>query len=510
MKSLTLNQVLLLDNVDPTSHDILKDNGIKSTLCKDKLDVNQLVAKLQDYEGVVVRSATKITSEIISRCPHLKIIGRAGTGVDNIDIKSATDYGILVMNTPGGNTLSAAEHTCTLICCLARNVPNANSSMKKGEWNRKAFMGHELFGKTLAIVGLGRIGVEVASRMQSFGMETIGFDPMVSKENAAKSGIEWLELEDIWPKADYITVHTPLIPQTKGLLNTSSFNKCKRGVRVVNCARGGIIDEDDLLEALNNGVCGGAALDVFVDEPTSKLDLVSHPNVIACPHLGASTREAQSRCGRDVAQQIVDVCNASSYFGVINAPALSQVNDLEVGSLCLLSQHLAKILSSISTSTGTVVVSFSDSIKKRVKSGIEASTYVGLLNNPEVNLINSSVIASKAGYKILVESCDKIKNQFILMKLNSKSVGGFVSAGSLFLDSINEEHFEIPVELNRQNLLLISSANPKESLIKLMESGVRISSINFSKKFFIASVTSSEDLSNIQNHLPSNTFIYSI
>uniref|UniRef100_H2ZPM9 D-3-phosphoglycerate dehydrogenase n=1 Tax=Ciona savignyi TaxID=51511 RepID=H2ZPM9_CIOSA len=262
--AVSITKVLLLDNVDPSAKTILEENGIQATLSKEKFTADALIKELKVYDGVVVRSATKISAEIIENSPNLKIIGRAGTGVDNVDVNCATKNGVIVMNTPGGNTISAAEHTCALMCCLARNIPAADASVKGGKWDRKAFMGHELYGKTLGIVGLGRIGREAAIRMQSFGMKTIGFDPIISKEEAAKSNIDWMTLDEMWPLCDYITVHTPLIPQTKGLLNDASFAKCKKGVRVINCARGGIIDEEALLRALESGQCGGAGLDVYV------------------------------------------------------------------------------------------------------------------------------------------------------------------------------------------------------------------------------------------------------
>ena len=213
---------------------------------------------------MVVRSATKVTSDVLeSGKENLKLVARAGTGVDNIDVPAATGLGILVMNALGSNTISAAELTCAMIMNMSRQLPLANSSMKEGKWERSKFMGSELFGKTLAIVGLGRIGREVASRMRAFGMKTIGYDPFVSAEDAAKSNIEFMSLEQIWPVADYISIHVPLLKETTHLFNADVLSKCKKGFRLVNCARGGIIDEDALLESLNNGHCGGAGLDVF-------------------------------------------------------------------------------------------------------------------------------------------------------------------------------------------------------------------------------------------------------
>lgn len=472
--SISVNKVLLLDNVDPAANTILASKGIDSTLFKDKLTTDELVAKLQDYEGVVIRSATKLTADIISKCPNLKVIGRAGTGVDNIDIPAATKHGVIVMNTPGGNTMSAAEHTCTLIACMSRNLPAANISMKEGKWERKAFMGHELYGKTLAIIGLGRIGREVASRMHSFGMKTIGFDPMVTKEDAAKSGIEWLGLDEIWPQADYITVHTPLIPQTRGLLNKESFGKCKKGVRVVNCARGGIIDETDLLEALNSGQCGGAGLDVFVEEPPTNLELVKHANVVAAPHLGASTKEAQSRCGREIAEQIADVCNSTSFFGVLNAPALNQVQSKEMKDKCETARYLGSMMASFnkSSSPASITVRLSEADLKNGRHGVKASVCAGLASakEPSVNVVNSIALSEQHGYEVALEANSKQTDGVeVLMKSGNENISlvGCGKSGLCSLDSINGKVFSSPVMLN-QKCLVFKTSNVSADLTKAL------------------------------------------
>ncbi|XP_058031831.1 D-3-phosphoglycerate dehydrogenase isoform X2 [Ahaetulla prasina] len=261
---LTLTKVLISDSLDPCCKQILEAAGIQ-VLEKSNLGKEQLLTEIKDVDGLIVRSATKVTAEIINAAEKLQIIGRAGTGVDNVDVEAATRKGILVMNTPTGNSLSAAELTCGMIMSLARQIPQAAASMKDGKWDRKKFMGMELQGKTVGILGLGRIGREVAIRMQSFGMKTIGYDPIITSEESATFGVELLSLEQIWPLCDFITVHTPLLPSTTGLLNDITFGQCRHGVQVINCARGGIVDEGALLRALQSGRCGGAALDVFTE-----------------------------------------------------------------------------------------------------------------------------------------------------------------------------------------------------------------------------------------------------
>ncbi|KAH0505384.1 D-3-phosphoglycerate dehydrogenase [Microtus ochrogaster] len=299
-----------------------KDGGLQ-VVEKQNLSKEELIAELQDCEGLIVRSATKVTADVIDAAEKLQLVGRAGTGVDNVDLEAATRKGILVMNTPNRNSLSAAELTCGMIMCLARQIPQAGASMKDGKWDRKKFMGTELNGKTLGILGLGRTGREVATRMQSSWMKTVGYDPIISPEVAASFGVQQLPLEEIWPLCDFITVHTPLLPSTTGLLKDSTFAQCKKGVRVVNCAQGGIVDEGALLRALQSGQCAGAALDVFTEEPPPDRALVDHENVISCPHLGASTKEAQSRCGEEIAIQFVDMVKGKSLAGVVNAQALT-------------------------------------------------------------------------------------------------------------------------------------------------------------------------------------------
>ncbi|XP_044728000.1 D-3-phosphoglycerate dehydrogenase [Chrysoperla carnea] len=323
-----IKKVLVSDAVDPACVQLLEENGIKVD-CKYKLSKDALIKELQNYDGLIVRSDTKVTADVIAASNGLKVIGRAGAGVDNIDIDAATKKKIAVLNTPGGNAISACELTCTLIASLSRHVCQANASLRAGRWDRKLYTGSELYGKTLAVLGLGRIGREVALRLQSFGMKTVGFDPIVTAEDAAKFNVKKMELDEIYPIADYITIHTPLIPSTRNLINEKVLNVCKPGVKIVNVARGGIIDESALLQALESGKCGGAALDVFEEEPPTSpvtLKLIQHPKVIATPHLGASTAEAQIRVAVEVAEQFIALTKKStkytSAYGVINTSVL--------------------------------------------------------------------------------------------------------------------------------------------------------------------------------------------
>ncbi|XP_003229089.1 D-3-phosphoglycerate dehydrogenase [Anolis carolinensis] len=404
-----LRKVLISDSLDPCCKQILQAAGI-SALEKSGLSKEQLLAEIKDYDGLIVRSATKVTADVINAAAKLQVIGRAGTGVDNVDVDAATRKGILVMNTPTGNSLSAAELTCGMIMSLARQIPQAAASMKEGKWDRKKFMGMELEGKTLGILGLGRIGREVALRMQSFGMKTIGYDPIITPAESAAFGVEQLPLEQIWPLCDFITVHTPLLPSTTGLLNDSTFAKCRPGVQVINCARGGIVDEGALLRALQSGQCGGAALDVFTEEPPKDKDLVNHPNVISCPHLGANTREAQSRCGKEIAMQFVDLAQGKALVGTVNGQALTSAYAPQTKPWIALARALGTLLRALTHQVnGNVQVVTHGPALQKASSYLTPAVAAGLLKGTaqDVNLVNGLLLAQEAGLKITTTHNEK-------------------------------------------------------------------------------------------------------
>jgi len=280
--------------------------------------------ELHTYDALLVRSATKVTRELLKKMPSLKIVGRAGVGVDNIDIAEATKRGVIVVNAPNGNTISTAEHTFAMISALMRHIPQAHFSVKSKEWNRTAFVGSELYGKILGIVGFGWIGSEVAKRAKAFGMKVHVFDPFLSQEKANKVGVEIFSFEEVLSSADIITVHTPLTKETKGLLNKDAIAKTKKGVRIINCARGGIIEEAALLEALENGHVAGAALDVFEVEPPVDSKLVDHPSVIVTPHLGASTKEAQLNVAIQVSEEVLRFAKGQPVMSSVNFPNIKR------------------------------------------------------------------------------------------------------------------------------------------------------------------------------------------
>uniref|UniRef100_T1JEE0 D-3-phosphoglycerate dehydrogenase n=1 Tax=Strigamia maritima TaxID=126957 RepID=T1JEE0_STRMM len=296
-------KVLISDPISQCCIDILKENNIDVTY-KPKLPLEEILKEIPEYEILIVRSGTKVTKEVLNVASKLILVGRAGTGVDNVDLDTATRKGVVVMK-----QCTWRKHN--------KDIPQACSSMKLSKWERSLFMGTEIHGKTLAIVGLGRVGREVAFRMQAFGMKTIGYDPIVTPEAAKSFGVELFCLEELWPLADFITLHVPLDAQTKHLINDDVFDKCRRGVRVINVARGGIVSEQALLNALQSNKCAGAALDVFAEEPPQNVALIQHPKVICTPHLGANTNEAQLEVSKQMAKQIVEFVNHKALIGVV-------------------------------------------------------------------------------------------------------------------------------------------------------------------------------------------------
>jgi D-3-phosphoglycerate dehydrogenase / 2-oxoglutarate reductase len=389
------------------------------------LPADELRKIIGGYHGLVVRSSTKVTAELIGFANSMKVIGRAGTGVDNIDVEAATRRGILVMNTPGGNTISAAEHTVSMMLSLARCIPQAHMSLAKGEWERKLFIGTEVFEKTLGVIGLGKIGREVARRCQGLGMNVIGFDPLLGADIAMKSHIELVTLDELYRRSDFITVHTPLTAETRGLLNDTTLAKCKHGVRVINCARGGIVDEQALLRALESGRVAGAALDVFEIEPPKNNPLLSHPRVVATPHLGASTEEAQEKVAVQIAHQMADALHGRGYSGLVNGAALQLSIKEEVKPYLSLAEKLGSLVAQLTSGKvrqltilafGDVVVSSLDLMKAGILKGILSHVY------PDpVNMVNATMLAHEVGLVLGEERASASESYTNLLGLRYQS-----------------------------------------------------------------------------------------
>ena len=339
--------VLICDPISPRGIEFFRQQPqFKVTVLDKRLSESELLQAVAEVEAIVVRSETKITRKVMEAAPRLKVVGRAGVGVDNVDQDAATDRGIVVMNTPAGNTISTAELTFSMLMALARKIPQAHTSMKSGEWNRKAFQGIELYGKTLGILGMGRIGGEVAKRASAFGMRVLAYDPYLTPARAAALQVELVnDLDKLWPQVDFLTVHMPMTDETRGMVNALAFAKMKKGARVLNCARGGIIQEKDLIEALNSGQVSAAALDVYETEPLPRESpLRTHPNVIMTPHLGASTDEAQDNVGLEVAEAITDYLMNGAVRNAVNLPNLDAKTYAQVKPYLNLGEKLGRLL----------------------------------------------------------------------------------------------------------------------------------------------------------------------
>jgi D-3-phosphoglycerate dehydrogenase len=397
-------RILISDVLEQGGVEILRAEGYEVDY-RPELARADLEQAVESYEALIVRSATNVDKALLERAKALRVVGRAGTGVDNIDVETATRKGILVMNTPGGNTISAAEHTVSMMLALARNIPQAHASVASGKWEKKRFVGMEVFEKTVGIIGLGKIGREVATRCQGLGMNVIGYDPLMQADVALKLRIELTDIEDLFRRSDFLTVHTPLTSDTRGLIGEKTIPLCKRGVRVVNCARGGVVDEMALLKGLNSGQVGGAALDVFEHEPPGENPLLGHEHVIVTPHLGASTEEAQEKVAAQIARQVADALQGRGYAGVVNTSVLQLSIQDDVRQFLLLSQKLGSLAAQVVPGKiRRIVVSaegelVSGSIEL-LKAGILTGIFTHLLPDP-VNVINAPVLATDMGLSVL-------------------------------------------------------------------------------------------------------------
>ncbi|MCF8382831.1 MAG: phosphoglycerate dehydrogenase [Chlorobium sp.] len=394
-------KVLITDGVDRQCAEILERNGFDVTE-KPKISKEELKEIIGEFDKLIVRSATKVTSEIIECGKNLKLIGRAGAGVDNIDIEAATRHGIIVMNTPGGNTVSAAEHACGMLMAAARMIPQATAELKAGLWNKKKFTGIELEGKTISIIGLGKIGREVASRMQAFGMKTIAYDPMIPDEYAAHLNIELLPLHENFSRADVITIHSSLNESTRNLISNETFALMKEGVIIINCARGGIVNEEDLADAITSGKVAAAALDVFESEPVNPDNpLLKLERVIVTPHIAASTNEAQQKVAVQIAEQIVEWKQKGKLEGAVNASAVELAQAPGVASYLMLAEKLGSTLAQITPlEAHTMTIRTSGEYLQKYSEVIAAAALKGFLDvrqSSDTNYINVFTMAAEMG-----------------------------------------------------------------------------------------------------------------
>ena len=419
-------KLLISDKLSSRAAKILQERGIDVDV-KTGLSPDELVGIIGDYEGLAIRSATKVTAEILAAATNLKVVGRAGIGVDNVDIPAATAKGVVVMNTPYGNAVTTAEHAITMMLSLARQIPAANASTQAGKWEKARFMGTEITGKVLGIIGCGNIGAIVANRAQGLKMRVVGFDPYLTPENAKRSGIEKVELADLLARADFITLHTPLTDATRNIISADALNKTKAGVRIINCARGGLIDEVALAAALSTGHVAGAALDVFASEPATENILFGMDNVIATPHLGASTLEAQEKVALQVAEQMADFLINGAVTNALNMASVSAEEAPILRPYMSLGRKLGEFLGQVdSGGLATVSIEFDGKAATLNPDPVVASTLAGLLGSAmeSVNMVNAAATASANGIAVSTIRHDRRCDYETLLRVTVSHGGG--------------------------------------------------------------------------------------
>lgn len=430
-------KVLISDKLSPAAIEIFKNRGVEVDV-KTGLTPAELREIIGQYDGLAIRSATKVTKEVLEAAPNLKVVGRAGIGVDNVDVKSATSHGVVVMNTPHGNAITTAEHAIAMMFALARQLPEATASTKAGKWEKNRFMGVELTGKILGLIGCGNIGSIVADRATGLKMKVLAYDPFLTEARAIELGVEKADLETIFAKADFITLHTPLIDATRNIISRDALAKMKKGVRIINCARGGLVDEDALYEALKSGHVAGAALDVFEVEPATNSKLFELENVVCSPHLGASTSEAQENVALQVAEQISDFLLTGSVTNALNMPSVSAEEAPRLRpymELCRLLGSFAGQLTQAQDGTiKRILVEYEGAVSQLNHRPLNAAALSGLLAPimEGVNMVNAPILARDHGIEVSEASHDRTGDYQTLIRITvTTKKGARAVAGTL-------------------------------------------------------------------------------
>ena len=431
-------KVLISDALSPAAVQIFKDRGIEvdfqPALGKDK---EKLAAAVGNYDGLAIRSATKVTGKVLEWAKNLKVIGRAGIGVDNVDIPAATARGIIVMNTPFGNSITTAEHAISLMLALARQIPEADASTRAGKWEKNKFMGVEIFGKTLGVIGCGNIGSIVADRALGLKMKVIAYDPYLSADRAADLGAEKVDLEELLKRANFITLHTPLTDKTRNIINADAIKAMKKGVRIVNCARGGLVDEAALYEALKSGQVAGAAFDVFVTEPATENPLFSLPNVVCTPHVGASTSEAQENVALQIAEQMSDYLLRGAITNAINFPSISAEEAPKLKPFIALAEKLGSFAGQLTeTGVSKVQLTYEGAVAQMNTKALTSAALAGLLRPMlgDVNVVSAPVVAKERGIVVeevtreMPEDYESLITVTVTTERQSRHVSGTVFA----------------------------------------------------------------------------------
>nr|WP_294811314.1 phosphoglycerate dehydrogenase [uncultured Sphingomonas sp.] len=428
-------KVLISDKMDPKAAQIFRERGVEVDEITGKTP-EELKAIIGGYDGLAIRSSTRVTKEILEAATNLKVVGRAGIGVDNVDIPSASAKGVVVMNTPFGNSITTAEHAIALMFALARDLPEADKSTQAGKWEKNRFMGVEVTGKTLGLIGAGNIGSIVADRALGLKMKVIAYDPFLTPERALEMGVEKMTLDDLLLRADFITLHTPLTDQTRNILSRENLAKTKKGVRIINCARGGLIDEAALKEGLDSGHIGGAALDVFVQEPAKESPLFGTPNFISTPHLGASTNEAQVNVAIQVAEQMADYLVSGGVTNALNVPSLSAEEAPRLKPYMALAEKLGSLIGQLAHGEIARVSIHSEGAAAELnQKPIVSAVLAGFLrvHSDTVNMVNAPYLAKERGMEVREVRNEKEGDYHTLLRVSVKTDAGERSvAGTLF------------------------------------------------------------------------------
>ncbi len=460
-------RVLIADTMSPRAAEIFRDRGVEVD-DRPGMAAKDLIAVAGAYDGIAVRSSTKITAAVLDAATRLQVVGRAGIGVDNIDVAAATAHGVAVMNTPFGNSITTAEHAIAMLMALARQLPEADRSTHAGKWEKNRFMGVEVAGKTLGLIGCGNIGSVVADRAQGLKMRVLGYDPYLSAERAVALGVEKVELEELLARADFISLHTPLTDQTRNILDGAAMAKTKRGVRIINCARGGLIDEEALHAALVSGHVAGAALDVFAKEPATDSPLFALAQVIATPHLGASTSEAQENVAIQIAEQMSDFLLLGAVTNALNMPSVSAEDAPKLRPYMRLAQQLGSFAAQV-TETGikSVRIDFEGQVAALNTRPLSAVVLEGFLSPlmTSVNMVNATVVARERGIAVTESTNERAGDYHSLIRLTIEAEGRTHSvAGTLFSNSkprvVEVDGITVEAELAPHMLFLINDDKP--------------------------------------------------
>jgi D-3-phosphoglycerate dehydrogenase / 2-oxoglutarate reductase len=431
-------KVLIADALSPRAVEIFRARGIEADVAIG-LKPDELRRRIASYDGLAVRSATKVTAELIAAAERLKVIGRAGIGVDNIDVAAASERGIVVMNTPFGNSITAAEHTIAMMFALARQIPAADRSTQTGKWEKSRFMGVELSGKTLGIIGCGNIGAIVADRAHGLKMKVVAYDPFLSPERAVELGLERLSLDELFARADFITLHTPLTEGTRNIIDKEAIAKMKPGVRLINCARGGLVVEDDLAAALDEGQVAGAAIDVFVEEPATQSPLFGRDNFVGTPHLGAATSEAQENVALQIAEQMADFLLTGAVSNAVNMPSLTAEEAARLKPYMVLAEQLGSFAGQLTeTGISAVAIEYDGAIAELNTRPLTATALMGLLapQLASVNMVNAPLICRQRDIRVSETRREEAGDYQTLMRVTvtterrERSVAGTVFAGN--------------------------------------------------------------------------------